>query len=84
MQASARDLRYKTKQIIQALERNEQVEIFYRGKLKGVIQAVAPEEKKKCLAEHPFFGMSRDADLDVDATMNTLRQVRSEEGNSAL
>ncbi|WP_052812936.1 hypothetical protein [Desulfonatronum thioautotrophicum] len=81
MQASALDLRYKTRQIIQALERNEEVRIFYRGKLKRVIQAVEPERKVKNLSDHPFFGMSRDARESVDETMTELRQVRSGSAN---
>ncbi|GAB6057890.1 hypothetical protein [Desulfonatronum parangueonense] len=77
MQASALDLRYNTKQIIQALERNEQVQIFYRGKLKGIIHAVDSERKTGSLREHPFFGMTCAGQPDVDEVMNELRQVRS-------
>ncbi|TVQ96827.1 MAG: type II toxin-antitoxin system Phd/YefM family antitoxin [Desulfovibrionales bacterium] len=84
MPASALDLRYKTKQIIQALERNEEVRIFYRGKLKGIIQAVEPERKAKSLSDHPFFGMSCDARQSVDEVMSELRQVRTEESVDAL
>lgn len=84
MQASALDLRYKTKQIIQALERNEDVQIFYRGKLKGVIQAVEEERKAKSLGDHPFFGMSGDAWQSVEESMNELRQVREKESVDAL
>lgn len=35
MQASILDLRYRMKEILQALERNETVEILYHGKRKG-------------------------------------------------
>ena len=37
MQASILDLRYRMKEILQALERNETVEILYHGKRKGII-----------------------------------------------
>ncbi len=80
MQVSALDLRYKTKQIIQALERNEDVRIFCCGKLKRCIQPVKPNYKKRCLSSHPFFGMFRNAPDNLDTVMNELRRVRVEKG----
>lgn len=47
MEASIVDLRYKTKDVLQSLERNETVKIYYRGKLKGIIQPATTKSKKK-------------------------------------
>ncbi|RLB27966.1 MAG: hypothetical protein DRH11_17925, partial [Deltaproteobacteria bacterium] len=41
MKASAKDLRYKTKEIIAALERGEEVLLTYRGEEKAKIISVS-------------------------------------------
>lgn len=43
MEASIVDLRYKMKDVLQSLDRNENVKIYYHGKLKGIIY---PSKKK--------------------------------------
>lgn len=70
------DLRYKTKEIIRALDRNEKVQIFYRGVLKGPIEPATPRKKCKSAAEHPFFGMFKDETESVEAVMEKLRSGR--------
>ena len=57
MEASILDLRYKMKDVLKALDRNEIVKILYHGKLKGVITPCRRIVSKK-VKEHPFFGMS--------------------------
>lgn len=37
MRASVVDLRYRMKDVLRALDRNEEVTVTYRGKVKGVI-----------------------------------------------
>ena len=73
MQASILDLRYKMKDVLKALDRNEVVEILYRGKLKGVITPCKRKATKK-VKNHPFFAMEKD--LDVCEQMDKLRGGR--------
>ena len=55
MNATIVDLRYKTKEILKALDRNEMVSVSYHGKLKGIIKPVKAESVSS-VEEHPFFG----------------------------
>lgn len=75
MQASILDLRYRMKEILQALERNETVEILYHGKRKGVIipHRVA---LKMITKDHRYFGMTASAKTSVEEEMNKLRGGR--------
>ena len=54
MKASIVDLRYKTKDILKALDRNEKVTILYHGKVKGVIKSACSTSTLKIL-DHPFL-----------------------------
>ena len=56
MKASVVDLRYKMKDILKALDRNEAVTILYHGKVKGVIIPHNGDKRPK-ITDHPFFGM---------------------------
>ena len=60
--------------VLKALDRNEKVTVFYRGKVKGVL--IPPEKEKDLkIAEHPFFGMSaEDTDKSVLDNLNDLRK----------
>jgi antitoxin (DNA-binding transcriptional repressor) of toxin-antitoxin stability system len=75
MKASIVDLRYKTKEILQALERNESVTILYHGKGKGMItpagRGPAPD-----MREHALFGLRREASETVQQEMERLRKPR--------
>lgn len=74
MKATIVDLRYRMNDILKALERNEDVNILYHGKTKGVLTArTRPSESKVC--EHPFFNMRHGAET-VDAEMDRLRGGR--------
>jgi len=75
MEASIVDLRYKMKDVLCALERNEQVKIYFHGKLKGTIQPVK-EKSKKNVKESPFFGMLSNDQETVEETMQRLRGSR--------
>jgi len=79
MEASIVDLRYKMKEVLQSLDRNETVKIYYHGKLKGIIQPakIKDEQKnKKKVQDHPFFGILADDSGDVNEIMNQLRGDR--------
>ena len=75
MKASIVDLRYKTKEILKALERNERVTILYHGKVRGVITPVSEKPAIK-IKEHPFFGMASDSDDTVLEELKNLRKSR--------
>lgn len=75
MKASIVDLRYKTNEILKALERNESVTVLYHGKVKGVIKP-AHEKKVSMIKDHPFFGMSTTLEETVTETLERLRKPR--------
>lgn len=76
MKATVVDLRYKMKDVLKALDRNEKVTVFYRGKVKGVL---VPSEEGQALkiTDHSFFGMfSEDTDKSVQDVLDGLRGAR--------
>lgn len=75
MKASIVDLRYKMNDVLKALNRNEQITIFYHGKIKGIIMPT-PKERTKRVEEHPFFGMLRHRGKSVLEELKDLRKVR--------
>lgn len=75
MKATIVDLRYKSTQILQALERNEEVTVLYHGKVKGIIMPVKQPETRK-VSEHPFFGMAKSTEAPVEEVMTELRKPR--------
>ena len=74
MQATVVDLRYRMNDVLKALDRNENVDILYRGKTKGVLIASAKRSKTK-VSEHPFFNM-RSSCQSVETEMVSLRGGR--------
>ena len=75
MKASIVDLRYKTREILEALERNESVTVLYHGRVKGVIRP-AGKPPAAAIAEHAFFGMRGDVEESVADELERLRQPR--------
>jgi len=75
MKASIVDLRYKTNEILQALDRNESVTVLYHGKIKGVIKP-AREKTASKIKDSPFFGMSNDSKESVLDELDNLRRPR--------
>ena len=80
MRASFVDLRKKSGEIIRALERKEEVVLFYRGRRKAVIKPLANEGDKPPMraSEHPAFGMwaNREDMADVSEYVRRLRRPR--------
>ncbi len=81
MKASVVDLRYKMREILAALARNETVSVMYHGKVKAILSPVSQGSDRR-VCEHPFFGM-RSADstdiannLSVEEEMKRLRGGR--------
>ena len=75
MKASIVDLRYKTAEILKALDRNESVTVLYHGKIKGVIKPVRETGPVK-ITNHPFFGMLKKSDQSVLEELAALRKTR--------
>lgn len=73
MKASIVDLRYKTNEILKALDRNESVSILYHGKLKGVIKPLKESSKIK-ITDHPFFSMN--SDNSKESVLKELENLR--------
>lgn len=75
MDATVVDLRYKTREILKALERSESVNILYHGKLKATI---VPAKAKATLPleQHPFFGSAKPGGRKVEELMQDLRGGR--------
>jgi len=75
MKASIVDLRYKTREILEALERNESVTVLYHGRVRGVIQP-AGKPPATAVAEHPFFGMRTETSESVADELERVRRPR--------
>jgi antitoxin (DNA-binding transcriptional repressor) of toxin-antitoxin stability system len=75
MKASIVDLRYKTREILEALERNENVTVLYHGRVKGVIHP-AGRQPTTPVTEHAFFAMHAEAEESVADEMDRLRRAR--------
>lgn len=75
MKASIVDLRYKTNDILKALDRNESVTILYHGKVKGIIKPARGKTALK-VKDHPFFSMYENFELTVLEELDNLRKSR--------
>ena len=75
MKATIVDLRYKTSEILKALDRNESVTVLYHGKVKGIIRPVREKSNLK-INEHPFFAMHRESEETVLEELAKTRKPR--------
>jgi antitoxin (DNA-binding transcriptional repressor) of toxin-antitoxin stability system len=75
VRATVLDLRYRMKEVLQALEKGEKVSVFYHGKLKGTIIPAGPDSALR-VEDHPFFGMAADEARSVSDQMDDLRRGR--------
>ena len=68
MKATILDLRRRMKDVLLALDRNESVTIYYRGKEKAILLP-SLQRTEKSVTDHTAFGMWRDRKdmADVDA-----------------
>ena len=78
MKATIRDLRYRTKDVLKAVERGETVTVLYRGKEKARILPVPSTREGAKLITDKAFGIWKDRkDLrDVSGFVRTLRKSR--------
>ena len=73
VKATVVDLRYKMNDVVKALDRNEEVTVLYRGKIKGTLVPVNKDNQAK-IADHPFFGMQKQvSDKSVNEEVHNLR-----------
>ena len=75
MNASIVDLRYKTKQILEALDRRETVSVLYHGKVKGRLVPATSADRRR-VQDSAFFGMRAKDRTQVPKVMQTLRGGR--------
>lgn len=75
MQASIVDLRYRSSDVLAALELGEEVLLLYHGKPKGTIKPIV-NKTATSVVDHPFFGMNKDANESVEMVMESLRGGR--------
>lgn len=78
MNASVVDIRYKMKDVLNALRRNETVNILYHGKVAGTIYPPKKTSKSKVIKKHPFFGMHEKhyKNKSMESIMDELRGGR--------
>ena len=76
MKATAKDLRFHSKELIETLNRGEEVVITFRGK--PCAKLVPFEERKSKELKNELFGMWKDHDLteNVDEYVRNLRKGR--------
>jgi prevent-host-death family protein len=80
MEASIVDLRYRTKDVLRAIDRGETVTVTYRGKEKArlVPSGAASGRTPAKVSDQPFVGMWKDREdmADPVAYIRKLRQPR--------
>ncbi len=76
MNASIIDLRYKTSDILAALDKREHVTILYHGKPRGTIIPIDETSPTGKVCKHDFFGMSARDTETVEDVMAHLRGSR--------
>jgi len=79
MKATAMDLRYNLKNILELVEQGEEVLITNRGKAKARLVPCNNTKKEKKDEENSFIGMWKDREdlADVDAYVRNLRKGRN-------
>lgn len=78
MKATAKDLRFHSKELLDTVTRGEEVIITYRGKpCARLVPYSEPEEREK-KPDNDLFGIWKDNDTvaDVDAYVRALRKGR--------
>ena len=75
MEASIVDLRYRMREVLDALNRREKVQIKYHGRVKGEIIPVRAGPRKKS-SEHPLFGMLKNEGKTPGRIVSEMRKPR--------
>ncbi|HQZ03813.1 MAG TPA: type II toxin-antitoxin system prevent-host-death family antitoxin [Thauera sp.] len=79
MEATIRDLRLHTAEVLAAADRGERVIISSRGRSRAVLTRFDDSEIALRQGRNPAFGLweDRHEDVDVDAEVRRLRQGRT-------
>ncbi len=75
MQATIVDLRYHMNKVLNALKRNEEITVLYRGREIAKLTPIR-EQKKMSVTAHPFFNMCEHDEESVITQMKKLRGGR--------
>jgi antitoxin (DNA-binding transcriptional repressor) of toxin-antitoxin stability system len=75
MKATILDLRYRTKDVLKAVERGETVAVLYRGKEKALIVPSPAGQVKTNLRDQRAFGMWKDR-KDLANVGRFVRELR--------
>lgn len=76
MRVTLSDLQKRPNDIVKALDRNQPITLFYRGKAKGIIvPASNPHEKNPSIVSHRAFGMWRDR-TEMKSVHNAVAKLR--------
>lgn len=74
MEATTKDLRLRTNELLAAVDRGEEVVITYRGRKRARLGPMGAEESP--VQHNPAFGLWRDRAEDVDDYVSELRKGR--------
>jgi len=74
MQATAKDLRFHSKELLNAVSRGEEVVITYRGKPCAKLVPIG-DEKKAAAQPNELFGIWKD-NVQTEDVDNYLRSIR--------
>ncbi|MFT4176277.1 MAG: type II toxin-antitoxin system prevent-host-death family antitoxin [Luteolibacter sp.] len=78
MKASVMDLRYKTKDVLRALEAQEEIILTHRGTTKGKIVPIEDHDASvPSLLDHPAIGMWKNDGESVPAMIERIRKPRT-------
>jgi len=75
MNANILDLRYRMRKVLRALESREQVTVYHRGKMKGILVPAGGTRLAKA-DKHPLFGIRTRDRRPVKKVMDALRGGR--------
>ena len=75
MDATTLDLRYRTKDVLKAVERGETVTVLYRGKEKARIVPIAGRRKTRNIRSDEAFGLWKDRE-DLRRVRPYVRRLR--------
>ncbi len=78
MQISAKELRTKTRLLLDAVDRGEEVTITYRGKPRARVVPLDAGPGERTKSDPPVFGIWKDrSDLeDVEGHVDAIRKAR--------
>ncbi|MCK5528675.1 MAG: type II toxin-antitoxin system prevent-host-death family antitoxin [Kiritimatiellae bacterium] len=78
MEATAKDLRFHSKELLESVERGEEVIITYHGKPRAKLVPINEDKPMVVKEESRLFGMWKDNDAakDVNEYVRNLRKGR--------